>query len=206
MIEVVERPVEALITLEEAKAHLKVEHDDEDAVILAYVQAASERLDGPAGICGRAFRRQRLRISLPGFCEQIELPYPPLVAVHGVTYLDSNGDEQTFAEAGNWRVIGVGTEQGGAIVPLYGVEWPSLLATADPDLVRIEFTAGYVSASSPDDDILPKAIKQACKLMVSDFYEFRPSTVIGTTAAQLPHGVEMLIAPYRTAGVYMAVA
>lgn len=206
MIEVVEKPVDALITLEEAKAHLHVDHTDDDALILAYVQAASERLDGPAGICGRAFRVQRLRLSLPGFCEQIELPYPPLVAVHGVTYLDSNGDEQTFAAAGQWRVIGIGAEQGGRIVPLYGVQWPSLLATADPDLVRIEFSAGYVSASSPDDDAVPKAIKNACKLMVGDWYEFRPSTVIGTTAAQLLHGVEMLIAPYRVAGVYMAVA
>lgn len=205
MIEVIEPPADRIVSLSEMKAHLRVDHTDDDQLIEAYTIAAEQRLDGPGGITGRAFRPQRLRATFCGFGERICLPYPPLIQVDSLTYLDSNGDEQTFAEADQWRVVGAGTEQGGAIIPLYGVTWPSLLATPDPDLVRVTFTAGYYSAMSPENDRVPETIKAAVKLMVADWYEFRPSTVIGTVAAPTPHGVEMLIAPFRVAGAYMAV-
>lgn len=203
MIEVVEPPSQRIVTLAEMKAHLRVDHDEDDELIDAYMLAAEQRLDGPTGITGRAFRSQRLRATYHGFGQSICLPFPPLISVESLTYLDSNGDEQTFAEADQWRVIGIGAPGGGSIVPLYGVSWPSVQSTTDPDLVRVTFTAGYYSAVSPGDDPLPATIKAAVKLMVSDWYEFRPSTVIGTTAAPTPHGVEMLIAPFRVAGAYM---
>jgi uncharacterized phiE125 gp8 family phage protein len=205
VVTIVEPPAERMVTLDEAKAHLRVDHDDDDALIEAYILAAEQRIDGPRGICGRCFQPQKLRVAFHSFGECIELPFPPLISVDSITYLDSNGDEQTFAETGNWRVIGVGSEQGASIVPLYGVEWPSLLATADPDLVRVTFNAGYIATSSPENNKVPETVRAAVKLIVSDWYEFRSSTVIGTTAAPLPHGAEMLLAPYRTAGAYMAV-
>lgn len=204
MIEILEAPGDRIVTLDEMKAHLRVDHTDDDALIQAYTMAAEQRIDGPRGICGRAFRPQRLRASFPGFGARISLPFPPLISVDSLTYLDSNGDEQTFAESGQWRVIGANTEQGAEIVPLSGVAWPSLLATSDGDLVRVTFTAGYQSFASPENDVLPEIIKAAVKLIVADWYEFRPSTVIGTVAAPTPHGAEMLVAPFRVAGAYMA--
>lgn len=203
MIEILELPGMRIVTLAQLKQHLRVEFTDDDELIEAYNEAAESRLDGPTGITGRAFRPQRLRLSLPGFCARICLPFPPLISVDRMSYLDSNGDELEFAQAGNWRVIGIGAPGGGMIVREEGVEWPSLQATADPDLVRIDFTAGYYSAVSPEDDRVPAAIKAAIKLMVADWYEFRPSTVIGTSAAPTPHGVENLIAPLRVAGAYV---
>lgn len=204
MIEVLEPPSVRLVTLAEMKQHLRVDHDDDNALIEAYMTAAERRIDGPSSITGRAVRPQRLRVTMGGFSDRICLPFPPLISVERISYLDSNGDELEFAQSGQWRVIGIGNEQGGEIVPEYGVEWPSLLATADPDLVRIDFTAGYYSARSPDDDVIPAELKHAAKLMVGDWYEFRPSTVIGTTAAQHPLGAEMLIAAFRVPGAYVA--
>lgn len=205
MIEVIEPPATRIVTLEQMKRHLRVDHDDDDELIEAYIVAAEHRVDGPTGITGRAFRPQRLRYSFHSFSSRICLPFPPLISVDSLSYLDSNGDVQFFLEEDQWRVVGVGSEQGGAILPLYGVEWPSLLTTTDPDLVRVEFTAGYYAPNSPDDDRVPATIKHAIKLIVGDWYEQRVSTIVGTSAATMPQGAEMLIAPLRVAGAYVAV-
>lgn len=203
MIELLEAPDQPIVGLDEMKAHLRVDHTDDDQLIELYTQAATDRLDGINGITGRAFRPQRFRLSSPSFgC--MALPFPPLISVDAISYLDSNGDELSFAQAGNWRVIGVGNPQGGGVVLEYGVEWPSLLATGDPDKVRVTFTAGYYAVSSPENDRVPPVIRHAIKLMVADWYDHRPSSVIGTTAAPTPHGVEMLIAPLRVARAYLA--
>jgi uncharacterized phiE125 gp8 family phage protein len=204
MIEVLEAPADHIVSLAEMKQHLRVDHTDDDQLIEAYTSAAEARVDGPASITGRTFRVTRLRASFHSFSTKICLPYPPVIQVIGLTYLDSNGDEQTFAETNQWRVIGLNTSEGAAIVPLYGVVWPSLLTTPDADLVRVEYLAGYQNLNSPGDNAIPKEVAQAVKLIVGDWYEFRPSTVIGTVAAPTPHGAEMLLAPYRVASAYLA--
>jgi uncharacterized phiE125 gp8 family phage protein len=204
MIEVLEAPADPIVSLAEMKQHLRVDHTDDDQLIEAYTSAASARVDGPASITGRTFRPTRLRASFHSFGSKICLPYPPIINVIGLTYLDSNGDEQTFAETDQWRVIGLNTTLGAEIVPLYGVEWPSLLTTTDGDLVRVEYLAGYQSLNSPGDNAIPKEIAQAVKLIVADWYDFRPSSVVGTIAAPTPHGAEVLLAPYRVASAYLA--
>jgi uncharacterized phiE125 gp8 family phage protein len=204
IIETLEPPTDRIVSLAEMKAHLRVDHTDDDSLIDVYTIAAEQRVDGPFGITGRAFRPQRLRASFGSFGAKICLPFPPLISVDSIAYLDTNGVEQTFAETGNWRVIGAGTERGAEIVPLYGVVWPSLLSTSDADLVRVAFTAGYYSAASPENDRVPEIVKACVKLIVGDWYEHRPSSVIGATAAPTPFGAENLIAPFRVPGAYMA--
>lgn len=204
MLEVIDPPADRIVSLAEMKQHLRVDHTDDDQVIDAYMLAAEGRIDGPWGITGRAFRPQTYRYSIPNFLSSIPLPFPPLIEVVSLDYLDDQGNPQNFAEAGQWRAIGVGNEQGGAIVPLSGVTWPSVLATSDPDKVRVTFTAGYYRAGSPENDAVPPTIKAAVKLMVGDWYEHRTSSVIGTVAGPTPHGVEMLIAPFKIYGAYFA--
>lgn len=206
MIEVLEAPTEPIVSLAEMKAHLRVDHTDDDTLIEAFTAAAESRVDGPNSITGRCFRVWRLRLFLPGFGVRMRLPFPPLVSVDAIRYLDNSGVEQEFASADHWRVIGERQAQGGMVALEDGAEWPSLLATADPDLVRIDYHAGYVNLNSPEDARpMPPEIAHAVKLIVGDWYDHRSSSVVGTTAAPTPLGAEMILAPFRTSGAYMAV-
>lgn len=45
--------------------------------------------------------------------------------------------------------------------------------------------------------IVPFEIQHAIKLLVGNFYENREPVIIGTIVAQLPYGLDYLLAPYK---------
>ena len=81
----VSAPVLIPVTLDEAKAHLKVDHDDEDALIGSLIAAAVGYLDGWRGILGRAIMPQTWRVTVEGSGVYV-LPMPD------VTSAMMNGD------------------------------------------------------------------------------------------------------------------
>lgn len=125
-----------VVSLPDMKAYLNVAHGDDDALITRLIKSATELLDGPSGMLGRALGEQRWQLKLHGFpTGAIKIGLPPLKSVQSVKYIDRQGDEQTLAPE-SYRVTGIG--KAGLIAPLLG--WP---ITADlPECVTIEFTAG----------------------------------------------------------------
>src|SRR5690606_23947827 len=86
-------PASEPLTLEEAKAHLKVEVAADDAYITALITAARMTLEEWTG---RAFIEQVWEARLDAFpCGDapIVLPRPPLIAVSLISYIDPNGDQ-----------------------------------------------------------------------------------------------------------------
>src|SRR5690606_35307910 len=72
-------PTAAVVTMGEAKRHLRVDHDDDDALIGGMIAGVVEHLD-PAGKgwLGRALQPQTWELRLDAFpCGPITLPYPP---------------------------------------------------------------------------------------------------------------------------------
>lgn len=171
-----------VVSLEEAKLHLHVTHDDEDALILLYIAAALAHIDGPGGWLGRTIGLQTLEARMDGFCSIIRLPYPELIDVESVTYLDAAGTEQMLDTA-DFEIFG------NCIAPAYGKSWPS--ARSSREAVRIQYEAGY--------ETVPEAIRAAILLMVGDLHKNRAAVVTGTIAAAIPMSttVENLLAPYR---------
>lgn len=55
-----------LVTLDEVKAHLRVDHDDDDPMIGQHILAAIGYLDGYRGILGRAMKSQVWRETFTG--------------------------------------------------------------------------------------------------------------------------------------------
>ena len=64
MLRLVTAATEPILTLEEAKLHLRVDHDDDDDLIEALVAAVTARLDGRDGILGRCLRAQTWELVL----------------------------------------------------------------------------------------------------------------------------------------------
>jgi uncharacterized phiE125 gp8 family phage protein len=176
-------PPQPFVTLDEAKEHLRVLDEDSDALIEAYIAAACAHIDGPDGWLGRAIGVQELEVrgAFFGGCRWT-LPFPPVIEVTGVTYLDSDGAEQTLA-TDQYEV------RGREIVPAYGITWPSV--RSDRESVRVAYSAGY--------DEVPAPIKAAVLLMVGDMFAFRETAAVGITIGAIPMSttVEYLLSPYR---------
>lgn len=157
-------PAEPPISVAEAKAFLRVEHDDDDEEILAMIEAETARLDGRDGILGRALVTQEWVLTLDAFpAAYIELPLPPCQSVEFLTYLDAAGDEQDITD---FRAYGLGGSDPVRLYPAAGSSWPD---TAElPGAVTVEFTAGY---GDPAD--VPAIIREGIKAAVAARYDKR---------------------------------
>ena len=181
-------PTERLLTLAEAKQHLRVEGAEDDQLIESLIEAAEGHLDGADGILGRALVTQTWRLRLDRWPDdEILVPLPPLRSVSKVEYVDTSGNVQVWDAA----QYDVDTESEPArIRPAYGYTWPA--ARLVPGAVRVEFEAGYGGAAD-----VPRPIRQAALVLVGHLYEHREATITGTIISEVPLAFRNLVAPYR---------
>ena len=185
-------PTVAPVTTAEAKAQLRIDHNDDDAFVAALIDAATNHVDGWSGVLGRALLTQTWRGHLNAFPDDdrdgIDVPLPPLQSVSSISYVDRDGATQTLNSA-RYRVLDSGTERG-RIVLAFGETWPQ---TRDQEqAVTTTFVAGYGDAASD----VPQAIRQAILLMVSHWYEHRGIVEMGTVS-ELPQSIQTCLRPYR---------
>jgi len=183
-------PASSPISLTEVKAHLRVDHTDEDTHIQLLIDAATTYLDGWTGILGRCLVSQTWDLYLDSFptCEtSIEIPLSPLISVSSVTYTDTAGDPQTV-DSDDYTVDTITPP--GWVVPDSSFSWPATMDAVNA--VKVRFVAGYSS--------VPAAIKAAMLLMVADLYENREPVIIGQTVNET-RAVQSLLAPFRRVGI-----
>jgi uncharacterized phiE125 gp8 family phage protein len=186
---------DAVLSLAEAKDHLRVTFSDEDELIAGYIAAAIANIDGRDGWLGRALAAQTWELRLHAFNgPEIMLPLPPLIAVESLKYFDS-ADTLQEIPAGDYEVVGAGGFGKGRLVLKSGKAWPGIAKRAEN--VQVRFRAGYVTADSPPVGSVPAPILAALKRQVADFYANREPVVIGASVARLPGAVEALLAPLR---------
>lgn len=77
-------PAEPVITLDEAKRHLRVDGDDEKELIEGLIAAAVGYLDGPDGVLGRALAPQTIVAVFDGPGPH-RLPVEPVISSEAVT-------------------------------------------------------------------------------------------------------------------------
>lgn len=174
------------VTLEEAKAHLRVQDDEEDTLIGLYIAAATAYAES---YLGRSLIDQTWDLYLDDFPEgdtPIDIPRPPLIEV---TEFD---DGQSPAFSG----YSVDTSGSRLYLTTPGTSWPVLQGTRNQ--VRIRYRAGYVDESvSPDVGSVPDDIRNAILLIIGTLYAQRETIVIGQAAVEIPFGAEALLLRHR---------
>ena len=181
-------PVEKPVTLAEVKAHCRVDSVDDDLLLSGLIDAATDHLDGYAGILGRCLVEQEWRLDLPCFpADMLRLPLGNLIGTSSVKYYDSAGVFQTLAVS---EYDEAEDSIGPFVVPKTGKSWPS--TDERTVAVQVLWYAGYGAATD-----VPMAIRQALLLLIGHWYENREASIAGVTAMPLPFAVEALLAPYR---------
>ena len=180
-------PAAPIVTLDECKDHLRLDHTDDDAYVTALISAATtaaqERLGRTLGIMTWDYRLDSAGIYWGG---DIRLPMPPLLEVVSVTYVDLDDATQAYAPA-NYRAFGIGGR--GGIRLAGGAAWPSV--RQGPEAVTIRYRAGY--------DTVPEPIRQAIKLLIGQLYAQR-GEMVQENLTEDP-AIKALLAPYRELGV-----
>lgn len=178
-------PASPVVTLAEAKRHLRVLHDDDDTEIEMMVAAATAAIEGPNGI-GIALSPQTWRLSLDHFPCEITVPLGPVTSVTSIAYTDANGDPATVP---SWRADL--DAQPLKIWPARDTSWP--IVVCDPGAVKVTFVCGYTS--------LPVDLKWAILLLVGHFYEHREAVTSDLNSIELPMGVASVLERYRVGRV-----
>jgi uncharacterized phiE125 gp8 family phage protein len=151
-----------IVTLEQAKAQLRVDFDDDDVLIQGHVAAATEALDGPDGHLRRSIGPQSLVATIEGFPRQpLRLRYPPITAVTRVAYVDPAGD-QADVDPAAYRL-----RPDGSLLLAYGQAWPIARSRCDP--VEVHYAAGYTN--------IPAVITQAILMITAELYANRGEAI-----------------------------
>ena len=173
------------VSLSQAKAHMRVEHTADDALIETLIETARREAEGYLRC---ALISQQWDLRLDAFADVMEIELPPLITVDSISYLDSDGNSQTLAtsvyDADIYR-------RPGRVTLGYGQSWPSTRAT--PNAVTIRFTAGYGTAASD----VPADIRHAILFLVADLYKNRESISFGQIPHELPVSARALLWQHR---------
>jgi len=172
------------VSLDEVKAHLRLDIDDDDAYVAGCIAAARQWVE-----------EQTKRALMPKTYDQtvdyiwpwkygnyrIDLEVAPVSAVTSIKYIDTTGAEQTLASS---QYIVAGRTHHPFITPAYDVDWPEVRWI--PDTITVRYTAG-------DADAVPQAVHRALMILAGHFYEDREG-------GDIPDAVYALISPYRRSG------
>lgn len=174
------------VSLAEAKAHLRIDSADQDALIQTFIDSATAHLDGWTGILGRCMVAQTWAVFGADFAD-CSLPFPDIDASAVVVkYYDAANVQQTL-DAANYRVY-VDTDTPYLVYDSSSVA-PEVYSR--DDAITIEFVAGYGATSD-----VPAPLRTAILILVARAYD----DSAGQNSAALAGGydpVKMLTAPYR---------
>lgn len=175
------------ITLAEAKAHLRIDGSEEDALINSLIITSRLHVEAALGL---ALITQSWSYFIDRWPRgrSVVLPLKPVQAVSQVRVWAADGSSQIIPAA-SYLLDGPGSPprlvwHGAASPPV-----PGRLANG----IEIGLEAGYGGAAAD----VPAPLRQALLLLVAHWYEFRAPVEIGASDVEVPHMVSTLLAPYR---------
>ena len=164
-------PTQRVVTVSELKAHLRVDHSDDDALIEGLEAAAVAHLDGWTGVLGRPIRSQQWRQEFTS-SERARLAMPDVTEIT-VEAFDAAGDAVTVAST---------------LMADYRGHWVEIVGGHDK--ARVTYTCGMKATQIP-------AAQMAVKLLVGHWYENRETVALGASPQSMPFAVDALVTAMR---------
>jgi uncharacterized phiE125 gp8 family phage protein len=179
-------PAAEPVTLVEAKAYLRVEHDDDDSVISALIAGARMHVEAQTR---RALITQTWRLIRDYWPPEGRLPVVPvpLSAVSAARVYDADG----AAHALDLQAFSIDKAAAPAIIAF--APWSLPMPGRHLAGIEVDVAVGY--GATPAD--VPQDLRQAVKLLVAHWYENRGLIAIGHAVAVLPASIAAMLAPYR---------
>lgn len=163
-LQLITAPVLLPVSLDRLKQHLRVTHAFEDDLLADYLRAAVRQVEA---LTWRALLTQTFRLTLDDFPQSIDdliyVPRPRLQSVTAISYLDTDGEEQTLDPA-DYEIDAVG--EPGRIRQAIYKSWPQTLRVSG--CVSITYVAGWTSAAA-----VPSTLVAAVLLAAASLYETR---------------------------------
>lgn len=179
-------PAAEPVTLAEAKAHLRVDHEHEDILIASLILTSRLHVEAALDL---ALITQSWRMTIDAWPEtrRIELPLAPLQAVTAIRVRPADGAPYLLPASS--YLVDVTSRPArivwnGAILPRPGVVVGG---------IEIEVTAGFGAST----DAVPAPLRHAILMLVAHWYEHRDPVDIGSSDARVPDAVSDLIKPFR---------
>lgn len=163
-------PSTTIISLQEAKEHLRVSSDSEDALISDCIKSATDFVEKYTGITlmsgtYRAYLDAAEALSY----DTIEIWKFPITAISSIQYVDSNGDTQSLsASYYSTDIIDSPTRIFCTVMPTQKINTFNTF--------MVNFTCGYANRDS-----IPFELIGWVKILTGFFYETRQSEYTGNT-------------------------
>jgi uncharacterized phiE125 gp8 family phage protein len=179
-------PASEPLTLAEAKAHLRLTHNLEDAYVNALIQLAREKFEKDTG---RAVIETTFELYLDSlawnkeFNADILLYKCPVIYVTSVHVLATDdATEYTPIDNTEYKTDVIG-EPG-------RIRFPNGITYGDTEnAIKVTYKAGYSS--------VPAQVKEAMLILIGHFYENRQSVVTGTQVNSVPMTYEFLVDQFK---------
>jgi uncharacterized phiE125 gp8 family phage protein len=172
-LQLVTPPAVEPVTLAEAKAHLRVDFSDDDALITTLIAAARQQAET---LTKRQFCTATWKLNLDRFpyygCftnydypppSGIVVPKAPVASITSIQYLDMGSTLQTMSSS--YYATDLACEPA-RITPIFGQIWPITLPQIGA--VSVTFVAGYGVAAA-----VPEGLKAWIKIRVGSMYANR---------------------------------
>ncbi|MCG7502388.1 head-tail connector protein [Tenacibaculum sp. Mcav3-52] len=178
-VEVENQQIPEIVSLAVVKEHLKIEPEftQEDVLIQSYIGAAISYAEG---YTGRIIQNVQYEVYGVSFEDVLNFKQQTKISVDSIQYYDENNVLQTLS-ATSYQLKKIDKFE--SIVD-YVVDELPIVKEQRSDAVKLVVTCGFKK--------LPKAIKQAVLLLVSDFYEFRSDRPKTYSTS-----VQNLLGPYK---------
>jgi uncharacterized phiE125 gp8 family phage protein len=172
------------VTLAEAKAHLRLQHDSEDELITGLIRAAREEVERATGLALLPQTWRKVLDALPSD-RIVRLTPWPVREVQSVTVFGEDGEGVLV----NPSRYAVDTTSRPARIVFHRQLQPGAALNG----IEVDYVAGHGEAGTD----VPDLVKRAMLMLIAHWYEFRG--VVGASAQPVswPPGYDRLIAPFR---------